>query len=112
MHGKFKKLMTHKATLRKLQRNMEGDWETVSTYTGIPCFFEWGRKVVRDKKGEEVTAAGIVFFYPDAPISDDNYYWEIEQTHPYARAKTTMIRIDPIDDPRTGITHHKEVAIQ
>jgi len=114
MHGKFKKLLTHKATVRKLSRNMQGDWVVEETYTDIPCFFEWGRKVVRDQDGEEVTTAGIVFFMPDAEISDgsDDVYWEIEQTSPYSRAKTTMIRIDPIDNPKTGKTHHKEVAVK
>jgi len=114
MNPKFKKLMSHKATVRQLGRNMEGDWTTLATYTNISCFFQWGNKVVRDKKGEEVTASAVVFMYPDSPVTDsgEDIYWEIEQTHPYSRNKTTMIRIDPIDDPRIGTTHHLEVAIQ
>jgi len=109
---KYKQLMTHKATIKQLGRNSEGDWTTVATYNNIPCFFEWGKRVVVDLKGEEVTAAATVFLLPDAPIVETADRWEIEQTAPYSRQKTIMIRIDPIDDPRTGKTHHLEMAVQ
>ena len=109
---KFKKLMTHKATIKEMGKNIEGDWETKNTHTNIPCFFEWGKRVVINRQGEEVTAAAIVFLMPDAPINDDDKnQWKLEQTAPYSRQETTMIRIDPADDPRTGITHHLEVAV-
>jgi len=114
MNTMYKKLMTHRATIRQLGRNVEGDWITVATHMNIPCLFQWGTKIVRNNKGEEVTVSAIVFMYPDAPVDDsgDDVYWEIEQTHPYSRAEANVIRVDPIDDPRIGITHHKEVAIE
>jgi hypothetical protein len=108
---KYKQLMTHKAKITQLGRNSEGDWVVAATYTDIPSFFEWGKKVVTDRKGEEVTAVATVFLMPDAPIVETSDQWKLEQTNPYSRQETTMIRVDPIDDPRTGKTHHLEVAV-
>lgn len=109
---KFKQLMTHKATIKEMGKNIEGDWTTVATYTNVSCFFEWGKKVVINRQGEEVTAAAIVFLMSDAPINDDDKnQWKLQQTAPYTRDEVTLIRVDPIDDPRTGKTHHLEVTV-
>lgn len=108
---KFKQLMTHKTTIKQMRRNTEGDWVIVETHTNIPCFFEWGKKVVADRNGEEVTAAAIVYLMPSAPIVESSDQWKLEQTAPYSRQEVVMIKVDPVDDPRTGKTHHLEVAV-
>jgi hypothetical protein len=36
----------------------------------------------------------------------------IDQVSPYIREDMEVIRIDPIDDPRTGKTHHYELAVR
>lgn len=108
----FKKLMNHRATVIKRDRNLEGDWVDLKTHSNVPAFFQWGKRLVTNRQGEEVPAAAIVFMLPDAPIDSEHEYWEVEQTSPYSRKEAKVIRVDPIDDPRTGKTHHLEVAVE
>ena len=112
MNPNFQKLMTHTLTIRKRKRNWEGDFEDVETHTGINGFIQYGKKIVTDKKGEEVVASAIVFLRNDTPVEAEHPHWEIDQTAPYVREGLEVISIDPIDDPRMGKTHHYEVSVR
>lgn len=112
MMPQFVALMTHRITLHHRQRDWEGNFETDVSTTGIPAFVEYGKKLVTNLKGEEVLATAIIFLRNDAPISPEHPYWLIDQTSPYSRSGMEVISIDPISDPRTGVTHHFEVAVK
>jgi|SRR5690625_501614 len=105
----FKRLMTHKLTIEKRKRSVTGDWETVETYKSIPGFVEYGKRKSVDEEGEEITVNAVVFLMPDSPINVEHGYWLITQTHPYKRSPMHAVNIIPIDDPRTGKTHHIEI---
>lgn len=108
----FNKLMTHRVTIVKLGRNYAGKLEPISEFFNVPAFVQYGRKMVVDREGEEVSASAIVFLRADTPMDPQHEHWEIIQTAPYSRGKMKVITIDPIDDPRTGKTHHFEVAVR
>lgn len=105
----FQRLMTHKVTLEKLVRSYTGDWETVKTHEDVPCFVEYGKRRTVNDEGEEITVDAVVFLMPDGPFEPEHEHWTITQTHPYKRSPMQVVNILPIDDPRTGETHHYEI---
>jgi hypothetical protein len=103
----FNRLMTHRVKIVKMDRNYAGQLIPVSEFLNVPAFVQYGRKLVVDREGEEVSAAAIVFLRSDTPVNPEHPYWEITHFHPMQ-----VISIDRIDDPRTGRTHHYEVAVR
>ena len=112
MRPEFVRLMSHALTIRKRDRDWQGNFSDVKTYTGEKGFVQYGKRLVTNLKGEEVIASAIVFLKNNAPIDPEHEHWMIDQTEPYVRENMEVIRIDPIDDPRTGKTHHYEVAVR
>ena len=112
MRAAYAQLMTHELTIRKRDRNFTGDFSDVTTYTREKGFIQYGKKLVTNRKGEEVIASAIVFLRNDSPIDPEYEYWMIDQTSPYTRENLEVIRVDPIDDPRIGKTDHYEVAVR
>lgn len=110
--AEFKSLMTDLINLRKRKRSVGGDFSNLTTTQDLPAFVEYGNKLVTNKKGEEITATAIVFLQDDCGIDINWEYWMIDQTSPYIRSNMEVINIDPIDDPRTGDTHHFEIAVR
>lgn len=108
----FAKLMTHTFTIRKQKRTHQGDFEDDSTATGVKGFVEYGRRTVINRQGEEVLCTATIFMPKDASIDSNHDYWKIDQTAPYSRVGLEVIQIDPIDDPRTGKTHHYEISVR
>jgi len=106
---KFKRLMTHKVSIIKRERTLTGDFENTTIACLVPAFVEYGVELKTYKDKEEVTANTIIYLTPTAPISSEHPYWLISQTHPYGRQVMEVLQILPIDDPRTGKTHHYEV---
>ena len=112
MREAYTRLMTHTLIIRKRGRNFTGDFADITTYTEEKGFIQYGKKLVTNRKGEEVLASAIVFLRNDSPIDPEYEYWMIDQTSPYTRENLEVIRVDPIDDPRIGETHHYEVAVR
>jgi hypothetical protein len=112
MKSILKKLMTHTLTIRKRARDWQGSFSDTETFSGIRGFVQYGTKLVTNQKGEEVTASAIIFLPDTTPIDPTYEHWMIDQVSPYSRENMEVIRIDPIDDPRTGKTHHYEVAVR
>ncbi len=112
MRSILKRLMTHTLSLHRRERNWQGDFTKQRTYNNVKGFVQYGTKVVMDRKGEEVVSSAIIFMPDTAPIDPSHEYWMIDQTAPYERKDMEVIRIDPIDDPRTGKIHHYEVAVK
>lgn len=111
MKQEYRRLMTHKVTIVKLDRDYTGKLAPIETTENVPAFVEYRSKIVTNRQGEEVVAGATVFLLDDAPIDDVMHeHWQITQTSPYSRGTMTVIIIDPIDDPRTGKTHHFEVS--
>ena len=107
----LKKLMTHSLTIRKRERDWQGSFSDKETFSARG-FVQYGTKLVTDRTGEQVAASAIVFLPDTAPIDPSHEHWMIDQVSPYIREDMEVIRIDPIDDPRTGKTHHYEVAVR
>lgn len=107
----FKKLMTHTLTLRKRQRNSSGDFSDISSVV-VKGFVEYGNKLITTAKGEEVKATAIVYLKDDCGIDISWEYWMIDQSSPYIRNNMEVLTIDPVDDPRTGNTHHYECGVR
>jgi len=112
MNPVFKKLMTHTFTIIKRERNWEGSFEDTETYEDIKGFAEYGKRLVTDRQGEEVVANALIFLPNTAPIDTEYPYWVITQSAPYNRVRMEIINVYPIDDPRTGKTHHYEVNVR
>lgn len=110
MKQQYRRLMTHKITIEKLDRDYTGKLVPVETTENVPAFVQYGSKLVTDREGEETVAGAVVFLLNDAPINPTHKHWRITQTHPYSRGPMSVIIVDPIDDPRTGKTHHFEAA--
>ncbi|MGI6078312.1 MAG: hypothetical protein ACOYCB_09165 [Fastidiosipilaceae bacterium] len=110
-HSIFQKLMTHALTIRRRERDWQGNFKDVASYVE-KGFVQYGRKLVTDTKGEEVLASAIVFLPSTSHINPEHEHWMIDQKAPLIRDDMEVIRIDPIDDPRTGKTHHYEVAVR
>ena len=112
MMPSFKKLMTHILTIRKRERDWQGSFSNVAVYPGVRGFVEYGKRIVTNLQGEEVISSATIFLPNHAPINIPHENWMIDQTAPYPRKNMEVIRIDPIDDPRTGKTHHYEVTVR
>lgn len=109
----FNKLMTHSITLKKMDRDYKGKL-SMSSSQSLKGFVQFGNHLVRkdkDDPDELVTAKAIVFLKNDAIIDITHENWEIDQTSPQTRLGMEVISIDPIDDPRSGNTHHYEIAV-
>ena len=109
--GVFRRLLPHSVTLRKMERNWEGTLEETASYNEMG-FVQYGKRLVTDTKGEEVLASAIVFLADASAINPEHPFWMIDQKTPRVRENMEVIRIDPIEDPRTGRTHHYEVAVR
>lgn len=103
----FNQLMTHTINVIKRERDGSGDFSTLATYSESG-FVEHTNKLITTEKGEEVLITSIVFLKSDSDIDISHPYWLLEQTAPYTRENMQVVQIDPIDDPRTGKTHHYE----
>ena len=112
MRPEFARLMTHTLTIHRRERDWQGAFQTVLTTPGVRGFVEYGKRKVVNRKGEEVTAAAIVYLRNDAPVDAEHPHWLIDQTAPHIRQNLDVIDIYPIDDPRTGNTHHYEAAVK
>lgn len=110
-HSMLKKIMTHSLTIRKRERDWQGSFSDKETFSARG-FVQYGTKLVTDRTGEQVAASAIVFLPDTAPIDPSHEYWMIDQLSPYTREDMEVIRINPIDDPRTGKTHHYELAVR
>jgi hypothetical protein len=110
MTSQFIGLMTHTFTIRKRSRDWQGNFVDIQTINDVKGFAQYGKQLVTDRNGEEVTAAAVIFLRSNTLV--DSEYWMIDQTSPYTRENMEVIRIDPIDDPRTGKTHHYEVVVR
>lgn len=108
----FEKLMTHTLTLIKRARNSAGDFYNVSSETGVKGFVEYGNHLITTDKDEEKKATAIVYFMDDLNIDIEHDYWMIDQTAPQNRPNMEVLKIDPIDDPQTGETHHYEIYVR
>jgi len=112
MSIQYNRLMTHTLTIRKRGRDWQGDFVDIETTEDVKGFIQYGKKLVTDRKGEEVIASAIVFLKKDAPIDPEYEYWMVDHVAPYTRENLESIIIDSIDDPRTGKTHHYEMAVR
>ncbi len=111
MNYQLKKLMSHALTIRKRDRNNYGDMSEVGSFSANG-FVEYGRRITLDRDGEEVLSTATIFLEGSTPIDPEWDYWIIDQIAPYVRKGMEVIQIDPIDDPRTGKTHHYEVLVR
>lgn len=117
---KFNKLMTHTITLTKKVLNVNGDLTIDTSYTGQKGFVQYGRKQIETNmyqgmsQGETIMSNALVFLKSDSSITvnlkEDK--WFITQTAPYTRSEMQVLDVQPIDDPRTGETHHYEVLVR
>lgn len=109
----FVNLMTHKVDFIKLDRNYKGDWVQLSSKK-LDGFVEYGNIYTSSENGEVLHANAIVYLddtaIPYIDIHHENY--KINQTFPYTRNDLEVLKIDPIDDPRTGLTHHFEIYVR
>jgi len=112
LRSEFVRLMTHTLTIHKRERDWQGVFKDIKVTSDVKGFVQYGKKLVTDSKGEEVVSSATVFLRNDAPVDPRHEHWLIDQTAPYVRSNMEVIRIDPIDDPRTGETHHYEVAVR
>lgn len=112
MKTALRRLLTHKVRLTKRGRSATGDWVDLETYEDVPAFVQWGRTLAVNDKGEEIAAAAIIFLDATAPFDPTHPHWAVQQTHPYERPEVQVETIDVIDYPRTGQTHHYELAVR
>jgi hypothetical protein len=103
----YNNLMTHDIKIRKRKRNKSGDFYDLSDST-VKGFCQYGDVFYTDEKGEKKLAAAIVFLKDDCGIDIKYRYWMLDQLTPYNRPNLEVLKIDPVDDPRTGKTHHYE----
>lgn len=108
----FNKLMTHTVDLRKLERNSGGDFSTIETTSDLSGFVEFKNNLKIVKDGEEINAKAIVYLKSDCGVDIDYKYWMIDQTAPYTRSDLQVLDIEPVDDPRNGLTHHFELIVK
>jgi hypothetical protein len=106
----FNKLMTHSLSLRKRQRDGNGDFSDISS-SNVKGFVQFGNKIVIKKDNETFEANTIIFLKDDCGIDISHPYWMIDQTAPQSRLNMEVLKIDPVDDPRTGLTHHFECIV-
>lgn len=110
---KFLSLMTHDVILKKMDRDYKGKLYLLESQS-LKGFVQYGNHVIRNEDnpvGEDLIASAIVFLPDNAKIDIAHSNWRIDQITPYARSNMEVKKIDPIDDPRTGNTHHYEIAV-
>lgn len=107
----FISLMTHDIILRKRNRNVSGDFYDIYS-SNLKGFVEYGNKLITTEKGEELKATAIIYLLDNCGIDINWEYWMIDQITPYSRINMEVLKIDPIDDPRNGQTHHFEIAVR
>lgn len=107
----FNSLMTHSVILRKRQRNSSGDFSDISS-SSVEGFVEYGNNLITTEKGENVQSTAIVYLKDNCGIDINWAYWMIDQTNPYTRNNMEVLKINPIDDPRNGLTHHFEIYVR
>ena len=118
MNPHFAKLMTHTLTIQKLTRDWTGAFVVNTSYVDVKGFVEFGRKLTTNLKGEEELSTALVFLPNTLPegiglmMDDESINWRINMTAPYERSGLVVIKADPIDDPRSGETHHYEVWVK
>lgn len=109
----FVNLMSHKVDFIKMDRDYKGDWIEIESNEFIG-FVEYGNIYVTSPTNEVLEAKAIVYLddtaIPYIDISHENY--KINQTFPYIRNNLEVLKIDPIDDPQTGNTHHFEIYVK
>lgn len=107
----FEKLMTHTLTLRKRKRNESGDFSNISSSV-LKGFVQYGNNLIEKEKNETILSTAIVFLKDDCGIDINYPYWMIDQTAPYSRPNMEVLKIDPVDNPQTGLTHHFEIMVR
>jgi hypothetical protein len=107
----FTSLMTHDISLRKRDRNSTGDFSDISS-SSLKGFVEYGNRLVTTNKKEEKMSTAIVYLLDDCGIDIDWEYWMIDQISPYDRANMEVLKINPIDNPLNGQTHHYEIYVR
>jgi len=107
----FEALMTHTIKLRKRQRDASGNFSDISSSI-IKGFCQYGNKLITTKKDETINSTAIVFLKEDCGIDINHEYWIVDQIAPYSRLNMEVLRIDPVDDPRTGSTDHFELIVR
>ena len=108
--AEFNKLMTHDVTLKEISRNVSGDI-SIENEDEIKGFVEYNQKKIVDKSGNDVISTAIVFLKNDAEIDLSKEYI-IDQDSPQVRENMEVLIIEPIDDPRSGLTHHYELMVR
>lgn len=107
----FEKLMTHTLTLRKRDKNESGDFSDISSVS-LSGFVQFGNNLIEKSKDEKMLSTAIVFLKDDCGIDISHEYWMVNQVAPYNRPNMEVLKIDPIDDPETGLTHHFELMVR
>ena len=106
----FKALMTHTVNLRKLSRNVAGDFSTIATIPNLKGFVQYDSTLVIKEKNETFIHASAIVFLQDNCGIDDNYpYWMVDETSPHTKSNLEVLKVNRIDDPQTGDTHHFEL---
>ena len=107
----YNSLMKHTVTLRKKDRNVSGDYSTLSE-TSLKGFVQFDTNFKIEKDGEMLEAKAIVFLKNDCGIDEKWPYYEIDQTAPRTFQGMTVFDIARVDDPIKNITHHFELAVR
>lgn len=107
----YNSLMKHTVTLRKKNRDVNGDYSILSE-TSLKGFVQFDTNFKIEKNGEMLEAKAIVFLKNDCGIDVNWEYWEIDQTAPKTVEKMTVFDIARVDDPTTNKTHHYELAVR
>ncbi len=108
----YNSLMKHTITLRKRDRDVSGNYSTLSETAGLKGFIEFDTNFKIEKNGEILEAKAIVFLKNDCAIDPNWEYWEIDQTAPNIVEKMTVFDIRRIDNPITNKTNHFEIAVR
>lgn len=107
----FKRLMTHRATMIRLQADASGSEADTVSVAGVACFFEYNRRRTISRQGEEVTANAVLFMPASVAGYDPAHdMWEFTDSRDPSR-RLRQVNLKRIDDPRTGATHHYEIDL-
>lgn len=107
----FEKPMTHSIQLVKRIKNESGDFSNFSTAT-YKAFVQYGNHLIEKENGEVFKAIATIYLNDSVTIDVAHPYWLINQILPYSRENMEVLKIDPIDDPRNGKTHHYELYVR
>ncbi len=100
----FNSLMKHDLILRKMKRNVSGDFSIIST-DDLKGHVEFNNKIITKKNDEEVKATSLVFLKNDCGIDVDYPYWNIN-----FRKEMEVLEINEVCDPNNGgSVHHYEI---